>query len=300
MSFSLKQIRYFITAAKCGQISRAAVELNVSQSAVTTAIRQLEELLDIKMFVRSSTGVMLTREGQQFMRHAQEIIAYVDQAMNLQCGAGDSASGEVRVGVTYVMLGYFLAPHLARFQRLYPNINVQIEETPRNVVEQQTAEGAFDISLALVQSSAKHDKELIVKKLSRSPRRVWLSANHPLLALETIGLEDIAKEPYIALTIDDAWENAQRYWELTPFRPKVVVQTSCIEALRTMVASGMGVSILSDMIYRHWSLDGLRIETRDTRETLPTVDASILIPARARLKPAAQTLVNFLHRNCSL
>jgi len=204
MSFSLKQIRCFITAAKCEQISRAAIELNVSQSAVTTAIRQLEDLLDIKLFVRSSTGVMLTREGQQFMRYAQEIIAYVDQAMNLQCGISDSIKGEVRVGVTYVMLGYFLAPHLARFQRLYPDIDIVLEETPRNIVEQLTAEGAFDISLALVQNS-KHEKDLIVKKLSRSARRVWLSVNHPLLMSESISLSDIAKEPYIALTIDYAW-----------------------------------------------------------------------------------------------
>lgn len=299
MSFTLKQIRYFITTARCGQVSRAALELNVSQSAVTAAIIQLEDLLDIKMFVRSSTGVMLTREGQQFMRYAQEIIAYVDQAMNLQGGISESIRGEVRVGVTYVMLGYFLAPHLARFQRLYPNIDMVLEETPRNVVEQLTAEGVFDLSLALVQNS-RHEKDLIVKKLSSSPRRVWLSVNHPLLMSENITLEDIAKEPYIALTIDDAWENAQRYWELTPYRPKVIIKTSCIEALRTMVASGMGVSILSDMIYRHWSLDGLRIETRDTKEALPTVDASILIPAGKPLTPAAQTFVSFLQHNCSL
>ena len=65
-----------------------------------------------------------------------------------------------------------------------------------------------------------------------------------------IGFKDIAKAPYIALTVDGAWEFAQRYWENIPYRPNVVFKTSSVEAIRTMVASGMGVTILSDLIYR--------------------------------------------------
>lgn len=298
MSFSIRQIRYFVAAARCGQISRAAVELNVSQSAVTTAIRQLEELLGISLFLRSSSGVMLTRQGQEFMRYAHDIIANVDQALKVQWGGRETVSGKVRIGVTYVMAGYFLSPHLARFQRLYPAIALELEEASRTVVEESTAQGLYDLSIALIQGSD-YDPTLVVKKLGSSGRRVWLSANHPLLKEEKISLADIAQEPYIALTIDNAWENAQRYWSLTPYRPKVIFKTSCIEAIRTMVGAGMGVSILSDMIYRHWSLDGLRVETRETREELPTIDASILFPAGRELTPAAQTFVDFLQHTCS-
>ena len=166
-------------------------------------------------------------------------------------------------------------------------------------MERLTLEGNFDLSLALVQGAISA-RDLTVRKLGSSPRRLWLSANHPLLMAKSISLEDVAKEPYIALTVDDAWENALGYWSKTPYLPQVTMKTSCIEAIRTMVASGMGVSILSNMIYRHWSLDGLRIELRETKEVLPTVDPSILIPASKPLTPVSKTFVNFLQRNAGI
>lgn len=298
MDFSLRQIRYFVATSECGQISRAAVELNVSQSAVTTAIRQLEEVLGLPLFVRSSTGVTLTKMGEQFQRHARDILATVEQAMNVQRRTDSTVSGVVRVGVTYTVAGYFLMPLLARFYRVYPDISVVLEEGHRRVVEQSTANGPFDLSLIMMQEN-QHYEDLVAKTLHRSSRRLWLSANHPLLAKDVVSMEEISREPYLALTIDDAWEFAQRYWDHLPYRPNVVFKTSSVEAIRTMVAAGMGVSILSDMIYRNWSLEGQRIETRDSDFSIPTVDVGILYSSKRRLSPAGRTFATYMQRVCN-
>ena len=69
MSLSLRHLRYFVAAAETGQVSRAAVELNVSQSAVTGAIRQIETRIGTRLFERHSTGVTLTFEGSRFLQH---------------------------------------------------------------------------------------------------------------------------------------------------------------------------------------------------------------------------------------
>ena len=74
MSISLKQIRYFVAAAESGRISRAAVELNVSQSAVTTAIQQLEALLGAPLLERTPQGVRVTIEGGRFLPQAKQIL----------------------------------------------------------------------------------------------------------------------------------------------------------------------------------------------------------------------------------
>ncbi len=67
MTLSIKQVRYFIAAANAGQVSQAAIELNVSQSAVTAAIKQLEDDLAVRLFDRQPTGVALTAEGTRFL-----------------------------------------------------------------------------------------------------------------------------------------------------------------------------------------------------------------------------------------
>ncbi|TIS79572.1 MAG: LysR family transcriptional regulator [Mesorhizobium sp.] len=298
MSFSLKQIRYFVATAEAGQISRAAMQLNVSQSAVTTAIKQLEDLIGMVLLNRSSAGVTLTQAGEQFLRRARDIMATVEQALHLQRGAEHDVTGEVRVGVTSIVTGYFLAPLLIRFNYVYPDIRLSLEESSRRVAEQAVAKGISDLAITMIQE-APEDGELSYRPLHRSSRRLWLPANHPLLAHDSVSLEMIASEPYIALTIDDAWDNARRYWDRQPAAPNVLYRTESVEAIRTMVASGLGVSILSDIIYRRWSLDGQRIETRDLEGHIPTVDVSIVTATQRKLSPAARTFSTFLKRICS-
>ena len=74
MELSLRQLRYFIAAADAGQVSKAARNLNVSQSVVTTAIRQLEEMVGATLFERHQSGISLTYEGNRFLDHARHII----------------------------------------------------------------------------------------------------------------------------------------------------------------------------------------------------------------------------------
>ncbi len=83
MPISLRQIRYFVATAELGQISRAAVELSISQSAVTTAIRELELTVNLQLFERSSSGMELTPAGREFLFHAYEILQKVHEATHL-------------------------------------------------------------------------------------------------------------------------------------------------------------------------------------------------------------------------
>jgi DNA-binding transcriptional LysR family regulator len=83
------------------------------------------------------------------------------------------------------------------------------------------------------------------------------------------------------LTVDEASRTAGRYWDHYGLNPQVAFATSSVEAVRSMVAAGMGVTILSDMVYRPWSLEGQRIEQRVTVEPVPSMDVG-LTWARAR------------------
>ncbi len=293
MSLSIRQARYFIAAADFGQVSLAARELNVSQSAVTSAIKQLEEILGVALFLRVPSGVQLTAEGARFLQHARNIVAAVNEAVQSPLSTDKGLSGRIRVGLSYTVAGYFLPRLYARFARNYPGIDVELIELPRNAIEYRLVDGDLDTAVMLV-SNLRNRSGIAYETLFRSRRRLWLPPGHPLLDHTTISLADIANEPYIMLTVDEADQTAGKYWKKAGLEPRVVFNTSSVEAVRSMVAAGMGVSILSDMVYRPWSLEGQRLETRDVDAEIPTMDVGLAWAKHTEPSPAAKNLLDFL------
>ncbi len=293
MPLSIKQVRYFIAAADTGQVSQAAVELNVSQSAVTAAIKQLEDDLGVDLFKRLPSGVSLTAEGARFLQHARNIMAAVNGAARAPLTEDAALTGTVRIGVSYTVAGYFLPRHFTRFSRSYPRIKAELYEFPRNAIEDGLKDSSLDLAVMLV-SNLQDKKHLAHETLIRSRRRLWLPVEHPLLSAETITLEDVAREPYVMLTVDEANQTASRYWKSTGLKPNVVFKTSSVEAVRSLVADGMGLTILSDMVYRPWSLEGQRIEQRNIVADIPTMDVGVAWKRGCPLAPATKTLHDFL------
>lgn len=292
MPISLKQVRYFIATADSGQVSQAAMEVNVSQSAITAAIKQLESDLGVILFRRHNAGVSLTAEGTRFLQHARNIMASVNAAENAPLTEEKTISGTVRLGVTYTVAGYFLPRHYARFKRSFPRVRVDIHELPRDAIERGLRDGTLDMAVMLVSNI--HDRsQLAYETLLRSRRRLWLPVEHPLLQSETISLEDVAPLPYVMLTVDEASKTAHRYWKPTGLRPNTIFATSSVEAVRSMIADGIGVTILSDMVYRPWSLEGQRIELRSIAADIPTMDVGLAWHRKNVQSSATKTLHEF-------
>ena len=294
MSLSLRQIRYFIATAETGQVSRAAVDLHVSQSAITTAIKGLEEMLGTKLFERQSHGVALTYEGNQFLQHAKHIMATVDEALQMSGRANTNIAGRIRLAVSYTVAGYFLPAYLPRFARGFPNIEIRLSETDRARIEEGIIDGTFDLSLILTSNLA-NQEDISYENLIHSRRRLWTGVNHRFLNRPAVTFQDVASEPYIMLTVDEASNTALRYWNQTPYRPRVIFKTSSVEAVRGMVASGMGVSILSDMVYRPWSLEGRRLEVISLADKIPDMNVGLAWARNTERSPASNAFCEFMH-----
>jgi len=293
MSFTFRQIRYFLATAEKSQISLAAASLNVTQSTVTAALQQLELDLGASLFRRLPIGVELTPEGSRFLTHARNVMAAVTAAQRAPLSENRALRGVVRVGVTYTVAGYFLPPHYARFARAYPDIQVELTELPRPAIEQGLKDGALDFAVMLV-SNLQDRTSLASEILFRSRRRLWLPVEHPLLSAESVDLEDVARLPYVMLTVDEANQTASRYWAPTGMSPKLLFVTSSVEAVRSMVADGLGVTILSDMVYRPWSFEGLRIEQRNLATAVPTMDVGLAWRRDRKMESAARAFADFL------
>lgn len=293
MSVSLKQIRYFVAAAETGRISQAAIDLNVSQSAVTAAIQQLEATVCARLLERAPNGVTVTMEGSRFLSQGRQILAAVAEAVrDTQMSAGP-LFGTIRVGVTYTVSGYFLPRHQMRFKASFPGITIELFEAPRDVLERALVDGALDLAVMLV-SNLRDNAMLTSETLLRSPRRLWLAPEHPLTRAERVHLADIATYPYVMLTVDEAKHTSMRYWNNASLEPKTVFRTSSVEAVRSMVAGGMGIAILSDLIYRPWSLEGQRIETRVIEDEVPSMDIGLAWRRDTKPSEAAMAFRDFM------
>jgi DNA-binding transcriptional LysR family regulator len=292
MSFSIKQIQYFLATADAGQLSQAAVDLNVSQSAITTALKNLEERLGVQLFERHAHGVSLTQAGQQFLQHARNINAAVEEALHSPQQYQLNVTGEMSVAVTYTVAGYFLPQHVVRFSRRYQGVTLNLFEATRNEIEEGILSGRFQLGVLLTSNLVNRD-DIEYETLFRSRRRLWLASNHELLSRPSVSLREVAQEPYIMLTVDEASNTAHRYWNKTSYTPKVIFATSSVEAVRSMVAMGMGITVLSDMVYRPWSLEGRRIETLVLENEIPSMDVGIAWRKRSDLSPAAKAFIDY-------
>ena len=98
---------------------------------------------------------------------------------------------------------------------------------------------------------------------------------------------------FILLTVDEAEQSAMRYWEHAHQQPNVRVRTSSVEAVRSMVANGSGVALLSDMVYRPWSLEGRRIETVQLKDPIPPMNVGLAWRRGAEISPAMQVVRDY-------
>jgi DNA-binding transcriptional LysR family regulator len=234
----------------------------------------LELETGVSLFHRHAKGVTLTREGHQFLRHARSIIgAIADLAGGVGRGE-DQTEGTIRVGVTPLVTGYFLSDLLSRFQRLFPRIQVSLVEDKRAYIEHMLVNGELDLALLIV-SNLEQRAAIDHEVLLRSECRAWMAPSHPLANVDGLMLAQLENDPVVMLSLDELEGLVEGIWSKFDHPPRVVFRTSSMEGVRSLVGTGAGITLMPDLVYRPWSLDGDRIVAKRTRETLPTVDIGI-------------------------
>lgn len=293
MALTLRQLKYFTAVAEIGRISHAAQKLNISQSAVTTAVRELEDLVGKQLLDRRSHGVELTSSGRRFLSHAYAVLSAAEEAVRMP-PENDQIKGRLTIAASYTVIGYFLPFHLQRFGQLYPLIDPQVHEVERSAIEEGLLAGRYDMGVFITSNLVQ--RELSVETFFGSTRRLWVAAKHPLLDKPDVSLSDLVDEPYIMLTVDEAADTTLKYWRQTPHQPLVRMHTSSVEAVRSTVANGQGITILSDMVYRPWSLEGKRIETLNLRDAIPTMNIGLGWKGETDLSPPMRAFRDYFRQ----
>lgn len=294
MQITLRQFEYFLALAETGQVSKAALRCNVSQSSVTVALRNMQQTLDIPLFVRHAKGLRLTDAGERFVQHARNVVGAASRAIEDMQSTPSDIQGQLNIGVTETISAYLMPRLLSTVEQRFPGLCVQVVERERHDVERALIRGELDLALLLV-SNMKQSEELEYRTLIRSTRRLWLHPDHPLQKLPSVSLADVARFDYVLLDMDEHVQTMEKVWQERQIQPDIRFQSRSIEAIRSLVAFQNGVAVLSDLVYRPWSLEGRRILRRDISDVVPTMDVGLVWRKNAQGDQGRQAVLDFLH-----
>jgi DNA-binding transcriptional LysR family regulator len=150
----LSQLRAIVAVADYGNFSEAALELNLSQPAISHAIATLEAELGVPLFARGRRGAVLTAAGERIVAHARQSLQHLElmqKEANLQKGLN---GGQVRIASFRSVATHLLPVVIARFRDRFPNIGITIIERPDYLdIEQTLRDGRADIGITYLPTS---------------------------------------------------------------------------------------------------------------------------------------------------
>lgn len=154
MAVKLELYRVFKEVAEAGNISVAAKNLYISQSAVSQSIKQLETSLQARLFIRSPRGVALTGEGQMLYQYVRSALGLLATGEDKLSQAQQLLLGTLTIGASDTVTSFFLVHYLDAFHRLHPGIRLKIVSGRSAKVLSMLKSGAVDIAFASTPSDA--------------------------------------------------------------------------------------------------------------------------------------------------
>jgi DNA-binding transcriptional LysR family regulator len=275
MTISLRAMRYFCAVGELGSISAAVQSLNVSQAAITESIQALEAHLGALLFRRHARGMALTHAGHEFLRHTQRILGAVAAAEEALSVRPEALVGELVIGAVSLLTGYYLPGLLARYRRAFPNVKTWVYEDTGTFIEHQLINGELDAAL-MITSALENASSFDTTPLVRSPWRLWVPARHRLADANPVSLAELRGEPIVELRNEELERGIGDLWLRAGYDPVVAVRTRSVEATRSLVATGCGVSILPEVLFRAWSLDGEQLVAVPLAEAPPPLAIGVV------------------------
>ncbi len=213
---TLQQLKYAVTVAECGTISAAAEKLFISQPSLTTAIRELESEMGVTIFSRTNRGVIVSREGEEFLGYARQILS---QAQLLQERFSGREQGEKRFAVSSQHFNFTVLAFSRLVQNFRgPRYSFHFRETTTYEVLEDVSQLRSEVGiLALNEDNERFLRRMFGKlgleftELKRVQAELFVSAEHPLAGRRFVTVEDVS--PYPCITFEQGEHNGQFFFE---------------------------------------------------------------------------------------
>jgi DNA-binding transcriptional LysR family regulator len=239
---SLTQLRYFIRVAERESMTRAAEDLYVAQSAVSSAVAHLEKELGVQLFIRRhAKGLILTAAGKELLLRARQTLTALAESLESIAGEAQAFWGPLHVVCFSPIAPFYLPAILAGLKRDHPGLEVHVTEAVAGQVgeylESGRAEVALTYDLALGDGI---DRDV----LAEIHPYAALPAAHRLAGEDSVKLADLVDEPMILVDLPFSREYFIGVFTERGLQPNVQYRSSSYETVRAMVAQDHGYSLL--------------------------------------------------------
>ncbi|SDR23559.1 transcriptional regulator, LysR family [Paraburkholderia fungorum] len=284
MNVSLQQLKVFVAVARERSFTRAAREFDLTQSAVSRCVRELEDAVELKLFDRTTRQVELTNAGASLERRIGRLLDEIELTLREERAAYDGHTGVVVVASNPVLSSGWVAQSLARCADAYPDLVVSIKDQPQSSVLASVEQGEVDFGVVSVAEPLAGDL-LHAQVLFTTPLHALIPAVHPLAKRNHVEWRELNEWTLITLNGDAGIRAALEVaFNTNQLKRRPLQELGHVAAVSRMVELGMGVGVLP--IDGHWPLPAASLVTRPlVPETTVT---TVLVQRRNRsLRPNA-------------
>jgi len=238
------QLTYFKKVSETGSVSRAAEELFITQPAVSKQIKALEDELGERLFDRIGKKVSLTRTGDVLYAHAEKILRSVEEAKSAVRDMSAECSGELVIGTSDHISIHRLPKVIKSFIHAFPNVDLRLRCHRSETILDMVNKNLVDMGVITLPGPVRH---LVVKTVWRDPMSVVYVKDHPLSSARSVRIRDIAK---YGMILPEAGTQTRKVIDAAFSRkgltPKIAMEVAYLETIKSLVRTGLGISILPD------------------------------------------------------
>lgn len=246
----LRQLRSLVVISETGfNVTQAAEQLHLVQSAVSQHLSRLEEELGVVLFYRQGkrlTGITAT--GEQVLRYARKTLTDTENILAIGKDFSEETQGTLRLGTTHAQACYALPPILRKFRTVYPDVTVQIHQgSPKQLVEMAMN---HDVDLSICTEALADSPALEALNCYRWNRSLIAPQDHPILQQHPLSLETLCEYPIITYVSGfTGGSHFQKSFARLGLKPKVVLSAADTDVIKTYVREGFGIGIIVSFAY---------------------------------------------------
>ena len=239
---SIRQLKYLVAVAEHRHFSKAAENCFVTQSTLSTAIRELEQHLGVMIFERNRKSVLITPVGEKLLAQARTILGEVEDFVGLARAEKGSLTGEIRLGVIPT-IGPFLLPRmLCELRQAYGKLRLYLKEETSARLAAMLTQGKLDV---LMLAFPYHLRDVETVTLFEDEFLLCMPPGHALEKVRSVRQSQLRGESLLLLEEGHCLrDHALKACELQSAETNLVYQGTSLHTLVQMVANGLGLTLL--------------------------------------------------------
>lgn len=245
MDMNIQKYMAFVKTVEYGSFTKAAEILSYSQSGISRMINDLEKEWKVVLLERGKSGVKLTSDGTKLLPYAKNVCKEYEKLQMEVDELSGLQSGLIRIGTFSSVATHWLPNIIREFQKTYPNIDYELLLGDYTEIEAWIADGRVDCGFLRLPTYPEFETIF----LEQDRLLAILPENHSLAPLEKVPVAALCEEPFMLLE-KGAKTEVSEIFERCGLTPKVHFTTWDDYAIMSMVESGLGISILPELILK--------------------------------------------------